>query len=130
MIQKEQKEPYFRTALREEFARRQRANPAYSLRSFANRLGMQPPTLSVVLAGKRPLSMATAESLPEKLSFSPAEKKRFLTSVYLRKAPPAVKRSISKADAAKVLQEELHFKIIAEWEHYALLTLVDTRGLG
>jgi uncharacterized protein (TIGR02147 family) len=121
-------EAYFRTALREEFARRQRANTSYSLRAFAKQLGMQAPTLSAVLAGKRPLSMAAAETLPEKLSFSPAEKKRFLNSVYYRKAPPAVVHSIEESSAAKTLREELHFKIIAEWEHYAVLTLVETRG--
>lgn len=131
------KEDYFRTALREELARRQRSNPAYSLRSFAKQLGMQAPTLSAVLAGKRPLPSSTAAAIPEKLSFSPAEKKRFLNSVYYRKAPPAIAKAILDASAAnsadaahaeKTLREELHFKIIAEWEHYAVLTLAETRG--
>lgn len=122
------KESYYRTALREELARRQRTNPSYSLRAFAKQLGMLPPTLSAVLAGKRPLPTATAEALPEKLSFSPSEKKRFLSSVYYRKTPPAVTQSIETASAGKILREELHHKIIAEWEHYAILTLADTRG--
>jgi uncharacterized protein (TIGR02147 family) len=123
-----QKEAYFRTALREELARRQRANPAYSLRAFAKQLGMQAPTLSAVLAGKRPLSAATAETLPEKLSFSPSEKKRFLSSLYYRNAPAAIAQEIEASQSARILREELHFKIIAEWEHYAILTLAETKG--
>ncbi len=124
-----QKEAYFRTALREELARRKRANAAYSLRSFAKHLGMQPPTLSAVLAGKRPLPIATAEALAQKLVFSPAEKKRFLNSAFSRVASGAVVRSIeASTDQAKLLNEELHFQIIAEWEHYAILALVETQG--
>lgn len=122
------KENYFRTVLREELAKRQRVNAAYSLRAFAKTLGMQPPTLSAVLAGKRPLPTSAAETLPEKLAFSPAEKKRFLNSVYYRKVPAPIVQSIEAAAASTVLNDELHFKIIAEWEHYAILTLVETHG--
>lgn len=123
-----QKEAYFRTALREELARRQRTNPSYSLWAFAKQLGIQPPTLSAVLTGKRPLPTAMAEALPEKLSFSPAEKKRFLGSVYTQKASSSPNPSSEHESSARILREELHHKIIAEWEHYAILTLADTRG--
>ena len=45
-----------RAVLAEEFMRRKRVNPRYSLRAFARSLALEHSTLSQLLRGKRPLT--------------------------------------------------------------------------
>ena len=60
--------PYYRLLLQEELEKRVSKNNRYSLRSFANALGIDPGTLSRILAGKRALSFKTAITLIQNLS--------------------------------------------------------------
>ena len=46
----------FRAILQEEFARRTRSNPRYSLRAFAQSVGIEHSTISQLLRGKRSLT--------------------------------------------------------------------------
>lgn len=116
--------PYYRRKLEESFAARQRQRPAYSLRAFARFLGVQAPTLSAVLAGKRALPRTAAPVVARKLELSPAERARFLGS--LPRNGSASAGADTPENSRHLLNEETHHRVIAEWEHYAILALMDT----
>ena len=120
--------PYYLARLSEEFSRRQRKNAAFSLRAYARFLKIQPPTLSAVLKGKRPLPFRIAEAITKKLELSPREREEFLTSIYYQKASIRTLQLNEVPRPGKVLLDEKYFAVIAEWEHYAILSLMDTRG--
>lgn len=119
-------EKYHIQLLKEGLSRKQRINPRYSLRSFARDLDVHPATLSQVFKGHRPLPFKNSKKVAQKLGLSPKEQTLFFESFF---------QSKTKLDAIQVDQnderfmlDESHFKVIAEWEHYAALTLFDTEG--
>jgi uncharacterized protein (TIGR02147 family) len=116
---------FYRTRLLEELGQRQRKNPAYSLRAFAKALGLQPPTLSAVLAGKRGLPRRQAQVLAQRLGLKPLERLRFVESV---RGEEGIAQSRAGSKPTHALTEEQHYRILAEWEHYAVLTLMKVRG--
>ena len=60
----------FRETLRQEFERRQRSNPRYSLRAFARFLGTDHSTLSQILRGRRSLSPRLVRLFGKRLKLS------------------------------------------------------------
>ncbi|HVJ65733.1 MAG TPA: DUF4423 domain-containing protein [Bdellovibrionota bacterium] len=120
--------PYYLERIEGEFRRRQEANPAYSLRSFAKFLGLDSSTLASILRRKRGLPLKSAERVAQKLGMSPAQKQEFVRSVYHARASLAGTDAIPQLAPASLLKEELHYRIIAEWEHYAVYSLLESRG--
>ncbi|RYZ73211.1 MAG: TIGR02147 family protein, partial [Proteobacteria bacterium] len=104
---------------------RQRNNPAYSLRAFARFLGIQAPTLASVINGKRVLPQHYCDLFAKKLLLSPKEKTQFLKSVQNQR--PQKGAAETEYESIHLLNENAAFKVIAEWEHYAILSLIDTR---
>lgn len=118
-------QPFYLRRLLEEFGRKQRVNPAYSLRAFARFLGIQPPTLSAVLRGKRALPLAVAAPIARKMGLSPLEADRFLKS--LRSIRSDRRPSPEPASAPPhVLNEASGYRLLSEWEPLAILSLMDT----
>src|SRR5690242_4562906 len=70
----------FRSLLQQELIERCRKNPSYSLRSFARALGVQAPTLSHLLRGKRPLTPKQIRKLGQALALSPGDIERFVSA--------------------------------------------------
>ena len=82
---------------------RSRANERYSIRAFANHLGMDSSTLSQVLSGKRPLSDKKIEAICKKLGIT---------------AP----NSVSAESEYNQLDVDA-FAVISDWYHFAILDL-------
>lgn len=114
--------PYYLHKLREVFSQKQRVNPRYSMRSYARFLEIHSSHLSAIFNEKRALPLKKVEVVAEKLELSPKEKKEFLNSI-LEKNKKNKKLKITKTNK-KVLKEEAAYRIIAEWEHYAVLNLL------
>ncbi len=70
----------FKDYLQQEFLRRNRKNEKYSLRAFAQHLGMNHATLSGILSGKRAITEPTFRKLAPALNLSPHEMAHFLDS--------------------------------------------------
>jgi uncharacterized protein (TIGR02147 family) len=111
-----------KTILLEELEKRCRTNPRYSLRAFAKALELSPSGLSLILSGRRGLSKTLAKNLSEKLGLDPSKSRDFIQS--------AVKRRSSEFQAeTSSRQLELdQFATIAEWYHFAILSLIETQG--
>lgn len=117
---------YYITRIKEDLSLRQRNNPQYSLRAYARHVGMHPATLSQVLKGQRPLPMKDSTRLIEKMNLGPKERTLFLESL-LRSKTSLDQIKIDEHDERFMLDES-YYKVIAEWEHYAVLDLFDLKG--
>lgn len=112
---------HYQKVLLQQLAHRQKANTRYSLRAYAKLLGLQPPTLSAILKGKRGLPVKYGEPVATKLGLPPLARQRFLKSLLRKNNSP------ESTHDAFLLQNNLHHQIIAEWEHYAILSLTECR---
>lgn len=122
----ETQDTYYLAKIKEEFSRKQRANEHYSLRAYARDLGVHPSTLSQVLKGKRPLPIKDSLSVVKNLKLGPKDKTYFMESLYRRKTS-LDNIEIGSLDDRFMLDESYH-KVLAEWEHYAVLELYELAG--
>lgn len=103
-----------------EYSRRRARGSGYSLRAFARFLQVPSGPLSEILNRKRSLSRRLAKQLSERLGHSEAERSRFLSAVPARSP---------RHEGPRYLPLDLEvFSLIADWYHFALLSLVETRG--
>lgn len=122
-----------RAFLRNELAGRHEKNPQYSLRAFSRSLGVSHTLVSLVLAGKRPMSRKMAERISDKLGMDPAERTAFVEHGSPR-APratpgkPVKGGSSAHEDPSSQLATRLEldqFAMISEWYHLAILSLLE-----
>lgn len=122
----------YRKYIEREFRRRCRRNSLYSLRAFARDLEISASKLSEVLRGKCGLSASAAEKLCVHLKLSEVETKHFVILVEAEHS----RNSTRKAQARDLLKRfQAHhgygeldierFKIISDWQHLALLELME-----
>ena len=116
---------YYLTKMREGLSLKQRNNPHYSLRAYARDIGIHPATLSQIINGKRPLPVKDSENVIKKLNLAPKEKAMFLDSLHRRTS--SLSRIKVSEDHDRLLLDESYYKIIAEWEHFAVLELFHIR---
>lgn len=114
---------YYIHILQEHLSSKQKLNPSYSLRAFARDLGINAATLSQVMKGGRPLPIKNSLSVVEKLGLKADERTLFLESLY-RSRTTLDNIKLSEKDERLMLNES-HNKVMAEWEHFATLSLFD-----
>jgi uncharacterized protein (TIGR02147 family) len=120
-------EPFCRTLLQHELARRCERNPRYSLRAFARMLEVDPGLLSKVLANKRRLTLAMAQHIAQQLELEPATRRRFLLSITGQEQEGGEDAGAGPASAEEqTLIDETQFQIIADLRHYGILELSTT----
>jgi transcriptional regulator with XRE-family HTH domain len=112
----------------DEFERRRSNNARYSLRAFANSLGISSGRLSELLSGKRAISARLALKLADQLELSPISRQRFLLAAQIR--GDAVFPDPTLEEANFVLLRDDTFQVIAGWQHYAILSLLKSRGFS
>jgi transcriptional regulator with XRE-family HTH domain len=95
--------------IRNEFQNRKRNNPSYSLRAFAKTLGIQPGRLSEYLNGNRVISNQMAEKVVTRLGLN--------SSIFRA-------HSLQNVD---FIEDEI-FSVIGDWQHFAILSLMDTNN--
>lgn len=114
----------FQKLLQKKFAEIQSLNPAYSLRAFSRKVGLNPGALSGILNGKRNVSTKLVERIAERLLLDPQERSELFSHFrvlrYETRAMPEEADTFRKLSAAQ-------FKAIAEWEHMAILSLLRTK---
>lgn len=125
----------YRTFLNQELEARKRRNAAYSLRSFARDLGMPSSKLSEVLNAKCGLSDESATRISKELKLTSDEANLFLQLVRAEHSRNFKTRLQAKKEI-EVLKESMgyaeidleRFKIIADWQHFAILELTEVHG--
>lgn len=112
--------------LRSQLLTAQSKNPKYSLRSYSRKLGMNPGALSSIMNGKRNVSKEMAGKITRKLLIDPQER------VEILKLFPEIRKyrnteEMKNDEGTNYLEiESSTFKLIAEWEHFAVLSLLKT----
>lgn len=106
-----------RLLLEGEFARRCARNPRYSLRAFAQFLGVSHSLLSLVLSGKRPVSLKMLRRMAQALDMQGEDNAR-------------LQLALGNSFAARIPTPDFEqvsldtFALIADWYHYAILSLL------
>lgn len=109
---------YLSDMLQRDFNSRKSKNYSYSLRSHALFLGVSPAQLSQLISGKRTLTMKMARKLSEKLELAPLEKEKLYLST-LEVEQPETDTKVQLADD--------EFSLIADWYHFAVLSLIEIK---
>ena len=94
----------------DQFATARSKNPSYSLRAFANRIGMQVSALSEILNGKRTISKKMGSRILLGLGISPVEVEKILL------APKDSEGPNLSLD---------YFRAISDWYYFAILSLAE-----
>lgn len=105
---------------------KQKSNPSYSLRALARDFNLNSSSLSQVLRGKRTLPLKIAEFMCQRMKLDDKEKTLFMESVH------RFRLTIDDIDVGildeRFMLDDSYYKVIAEWEHYAVLSLLDLEG--
>jgi uncharacterized protein (TIGR02147 family) len=105
--------------LREELGRRCRRNPNYSLRAFARSLKIHSSTLSAIISEKRRVSPKVAKKLLDELGTDSGLKQKIISSMI------GLEDSVGNTPEFFPIESE-QFKIISDWEHFAIMALLET----
>ena len=116
-----EEQKHYISILKEKLSLRQKENSHYSMRAYARDINLHPSTLSQVLNGKRELPFKSVSEVSKKLQLSPKEQTLFIES-FRRTKTNIDNISISKLDERFILDES-YYRVIGEWEHYAVLEL-------
>jgi uncharacterized protein (TIGR02147 family) len=112
--------------LNDALAQRKKRNPSYSMRSFANFLDINAASLSSILNGKRPLPIKKIRTVADKLKLNQNEKSLFINCSSLGKINLTdIELNDVNYERKLIVDDETHYNIIAQWEHYALLSLLE-----
>ncbi|WP_413294906.1 TIGR02147 family protein [Bdellovibrio sp. HCB185ZH] len=103
--------------IKTELLRRKRDNKNYSLRAFAEFLEISPGRLSELISGKRPLSKKMKVKISQRLGLTEINN--------LLESQP---RNLTFSDRSDYhfLSNDA-FAVLADWYHFAILSLADTR---
>lgn len=120
--------------LRVEYAKRRKANPSYSLRAFAKALSIPSGRMSEIFDGKRQLTASMGEKIAQKLALAPEQSNTFLQLIEGHRKDARVKKVRNSEEklirkGASVSYDQLStdtFYLISDWQHYAILNLVET----
>lgn len=117
-----------RQMLFEEFRRRQAKNPRYSLRAFARHLNLPPGRLSQYISGKRAITAGALRKICDRLGVSPTTEEALLASAMRKKGSHSSDTDFYLVSAREAREADDVFRVIAEWEHFAILSLIRLRG--
>lgn len=105
--------------LRQLLQRRLEKNPRYSLRAFSKSVGVSHSLLSQILSNQRPLTAQTAQRISERLNLPPQQQ------VLLKRKTESSSRSVLNEEWTEMDLEQ--YALIAEWQHFAILSLLETK---
>jgi len=115
---------YYSNKLKEVLVSRQGRNPNYSLRAFSRDLGMHPATLSMAIQKKRKVPKDNITQVIKNLCLNATEEVLFIDS--LNQNEDIIHKIETKPEYNdRFILDESYLKVIAEWEHYAVLTLME-----
>jgi len=97
-------------------------NPAFSLRALARKLDLSPAAVSEIINGKRPVTRRVAQKVVSRLGLDPQKANQILS--LFPEGPK--KRTLPSPVVAptRITMDQYH--TIADWWHYAILSLAET----
>ena len=125
--------------LQERLAEVRVRNPSYSVRAFSMKLGLSSSALSEILRGRRQVSRKVAARIAERLCLAPPELAALLELFPERRRYGQLSGAFADeltsglSPSERVLSPALEltadqFHLISDWHHFAILSLLETRG--
>ncbi len=114
----------FRDFLQEELIRRCRKNPSYSLRAFATSAGVNHALLSMVLNGKRKVTVNFILKTGTALGLSEVKLQKFIRIAQKQNAratEPSFEEQRRQQELSRLTLDQ--YQLISEWYHDAILEL-------
>lgn len=102
-------------------------NPKYSLRAYANYLGISPASLSRILSGQTKVTPKIFKIISDKLNLSPVQMAQILSSLQLKKIQGNI-RNVEHRGMSTIEMEK--FNLIADWYHYAILHMCSLKDFN
>lgn len=96
-------------------------NGSYSIRAFAQQLGIQPSAANEIMKGQRRISKKLAEKITDKLKLDPQERTVILSdfdTTETKKSP------VNEANKKALKLNQDQFELISNWIHFAILSVV------
>lgn len=97
-------------------------NPSFSLRALARKLDLSPAAVSEIINGKRPVTRRVAQKVVSRLGLDP-QKSAQLLSLFPEGPKKRVPLAVLPAPT-RIAMDQFH--TIADWYHYAILSLAET----
>ncbi len=105
----------------------QAKNPGYSLRAFAQKLGIGAGPLSQILSGDRRVSRQMVERFCDALLLDPQERSQILGPFREPSFSPQSMGTGAEVDSEEYLKLTAdQFKAVSEWYYFAILSLIKT----
>jgi uncharacterized protein (TIGR02147 family) len=116
--------------LKKRFLEIQSRTPSFSIRSFAEQLGMQPGATNEIIKGQRRVSRKIAERIADKLALDPSERAALLTDFpsKLKRNTKAKKQTSEKNEIHKMNMDQ--FALISDWVYFAILSLIQIKDFS
>ncbi|MFK8137875.1 MAG: TIGR02147 family protein [Bdellovibrionales bacterium] len=114
-----------------EFEGRKNRNPRYSLRSFAENIGISPGRLSQILRGKSGISVRSAKVVSFRLFNDEKQRELFLTLVEAKQSKSEIVRKQAQGRLDQWFSNESmelsfdKFTIIKNWYHFSILEMTE-----
>lgn len=112
--------------LQRKFAELQSSNARYSLRAFSRKVGINPGALSAIMNGKRNVSTKLIQRIAERLLLDPQERSELFSHFRVLRYEEA-RKHVAQSGADYRVLSAAQFKVVAEWEHSAILSLMRTK---
>ena len=121
--------------LEDELFLRKKKNKLYSLRAFAQNLGVSPAYISLVLSRKRNLSLMKAIHIARKLKWNPKKQKYFVNLLEFENPQSEGTRDLAAHNLSELGKSEIQFNAlqvdtfaaISEWQYGAILALLSIK---
>lgn len=120
---------YYIQLLEGEYIKRKRFNKQYSKRAFAQFLEINSGTLNAIMKGDRKIPISSLKTIITKLELTPSKAEKLIRSQDLKgQRLKKVKAEIDEKFSKKLIDDssDNNYHILAHWEHYALLSLIET----
>ena len=111
--------------LRKKLTEIQSTNPSYSLRAYSKKLGVHVGALSSILNGKRNISRDLANRIAVRLLLDPQQRSELLSLFPEKKTYRKPGISDGNLEPHYLELSANQFKIVAEWEHFAVMSLLN-----
>lgn len=109
--------------LRQKFLELKQKNPAFSVRSFAKILNMQPSATNEIMKGERKVSIKMAKKIAEKLMLDPQQTADLLESFTTKKS-----NQVDIIQSRDVLRRNAHnFEFVTNWLYQSIIIILQTR---
>ncbi len=111
----------------------QMKNPGFSLRAYAKKLELSPSALSEILNGKRKISEKMAVRIFQRMNLAPEATQPVLNLFGNKKQDlDFIENTTEETDTPANIDflrlSSDQFNLIAEWQHFAILSLLETKN--